>query len=216
MDHSNTPQSSAKPERHSYVHPIFRGFLNAIAPIDDPSLTTQVGAPSTDSRLRDAVHCATADRSGEGSSMGIEPAAAFEALAAHQGPLTPEMHHVARVVETAIDPAQAAYRALVDELAANIGDEGLYDPQQLRALSNAERAMIVLANPDVLNHATFEPDDVAAMIQGTLDPREWVLKSTDGALRKWLFEDVCAEVEKDTEIVRQDSMDPYQRRGESV
>lgn len=131
------------------------------------------------------------------------------------GPLeaAADQRYVATVTQTAVNPAEAAYWALVAELAANVPDEGYYDVKQLRPLSNTERAVILLANPDVLNDFEFEPDQLAEVITGTADPHTWVVACTDKPLREWLFDDICGEVERDHEIVRQDAMDPYLRRG---
>lgn len=173
--------------KHPHVHPVFASLLDAIAPIGDPSPNAPVAG----------LGRRTEDLTGHLDSAS-------------------ERRYIAEVAQMAINPIQAAYRRLVEELAANVGDEGLYDVKQLRPLTNAERATILRANPDVLNDFTFEPEQIAEMIQGAVDPRTWIVACTDPALRKWLFDDVVDEIQRDEEIVRQDAMDPYQRRGEAV
>jgi hypothetical protein len=118
-----------------------------------------------------------------------------------------ERRYIAEVSHTVIKPAQAAYRRLVEELAANSPDVGYYDVKQLRPLSNAERAVILEANPDVLNDIVLEPDELVAILRGQLDADTWMASLMAAPLRKWLFEDVCAEVERDEQIVRQGAID---------
>src|ERR1043166_413526 len=64
------------------------------------------------------------------------------------------------------NPAQVAYQRLVDELAANVGDEGWYDVKQVRPLSNAERAATIRANPDVLNDFPLDAEQIALIFEG--------------------------------------------------
>ena len=138
--------------------------------------------------------------------------------AAQQNPqsATAEQRYVAEVFQTAVNPVRAQYRRLVEELAAQVGDEGLYDVKQLRPLSNAERAVIVEANPDLLNDIPMEADEIASIFKDELDARLWLSSVTERVLRQWLFDDVVNECEHDAEIVRQDALDPYQRRGENL
>jgi hypothetical protein len=123
-------------------------------------------------------------------------------------PATGEQRYVAEVAQTAVNPAKARYRKLVDELAANAPDVGYYDVKQLRPLSNAERAVIVESNPDVVNDIALEPEHLAAIFRGDLDARLWLSWVTERVLRQWLFDDVVDECERDAEIVRQDALDP--------
>lgn len=122
-----------------------------------------------------------------------------------------ERRHVAQVAQTARNPVQAAYRRLVEELCANAPEVGYYDVKQLRALSNAERAVILEANPDVLNSVALEPDELVTILRGQLDASTWVASLIAGPLRKWLYDDVVDEVERDTEIIREYSLDTDQR-----
>lgn len=175
--------------RHKHVHPIFQPLLDAIT----PALGNSLPEPVAEQR-----------------------AAAIESLAANEGPLTPELSYVAQVVETEIDPAQAAYRALIDELAANVPDVGYYDVKQMRPLTNAEKATVLEANPDAVNNLSLEPDQIVSVLRGELDVGLWMLSLVSGPLREWLFEDVLAEIERDEDVVHQDAMDPYQRRGDQI
>lgn len=125
-----------------------------------------------------------------------------------------EQRYIAAVAQTVTHPVKAAYRRLVDELAANAPDVGYYDVKQLRGLTNAERAVIVEANPDVLNDVTFEPAELATVLRGDIDARYWIAHITESALRKWLFEDVVDEWERDVTIVREDALAPDQPNGD--
>lgn len=117
-----------------------------------------------------------------------------------------ERHYVAAVAQAVVKPELAAYQRLRDELAANAPEVGYYDVKQLRPLSNAERAVVLEANPDVLNNIALEPDELVSILRGQLDAATWVASLIAGPLRKWLFDDVVAQVERDEEIVRQDAM----------
>jgi len=122
-----------------------------------------------------------------------------------------ERRYAAEVARTANNPVLAAYHKLRDELVVNAPEVGYYDVKQLRALTNPERAVIVEANPDVVNDISLEPEQLAAIFRGDLDVRLWLSSVTERVLRQWLFEDVVDECERDAEIVRQDELDPSMR-----
>lgn len=133
-----------------------------------------------------------------------------------QLPAGAERNYVVAVAQAVVHPQTIPYQSLVDELAANVPDVGYYDIKQLRVLSNAERAIILDANPDVLNNICLEPDELVAILRGQLDAATWVGTLIAYPLCKWLFDDVCAQVERNEEIVRQDGMCSYQRRGDTL
>src|SRR5690242_9150605 len=78
------------------------------------------------------------------------------------------------------NPAQLAYQKLIDELATNVNrDIGLYDPKQLRRLSQSEKAVVLLANPDLVNRFDLEPGPMADVLAGLVDARLWFSAATE-------------------------------------
>ena len=125
------------------------------------------------------------------------------------------LDHVARTAPVGNrNPAQHLYQKLVAELATNLGDQGLYDVKQLRSLSHAERATVLRANPDVINWFAFDPQQMADVLDGGLDARLWFSVVTESALRRWLFEDVKAEITRDEAILDESARDPELRKAD--
>jgi hypothetical protein len=95
----------------------------------------------------------------------------------------------------------AAYRRLVDEIATSFEgrDEGLYDVKQIRDLTPFERALILKSNPDAINNVNIDPDQIAEVLEGLVDPGAWLFINTEGLLRQQLFEDVAQELARGEE-----------------
>lgn len=132
-----------------------------------------------------------------------------------QLPADAERNYVVAVAQAVLHPQTISYQSLVDELAANVPDAGYYDVKQLRELSKPEYAVILDANPDALNNIAIEPDALVAILRGQLDAATWITTLIADPLRQWLFDDVCAQVGRNEEIIRQDGMCSYQRRGDA-
>ncbi len=142
------------------------------------------------------------------------PRPAFQALAEVSnypaqplpaGPLLPE---APKAAERLRNPAMAQYRRLIDEIATNVNrDIGWYDVKQVRPLSNAERAAVIRANPDVLNDFPLDAEQIALIFEGSLDARLWLAAGIEGAVRKWVFDDVTVELEADAKILRANRAD---------
>lgn len=146
------------------------------------------------------------------AAQGLAQANTYGELPATAGPL--ESTHSAyqrnlRDLQARLrNPALHAYARLVDELATNVNpDVGLYDPKQLRQLSNAERAIVIRGAADVLDPLEVEPAEIAEVYEGTVDARLWLATRIEPLLRQRLFEDVQAEIAKDEEIVRANAAD---------
>jgi hypothetical protein len=119
-------------------------------------------------------------------------------------PLSPSFAQQAR------NPDLFRYGQLVSVVATRFEgrDEGLYDVKQLAPLTNAERGLILRCNPDLLNGLHDDAEQLAEVLEGTVSPGLYLSAKLEPLLRKQLFEDVCAEIERDAELLRQSSFDP--------
>lgn len=93
-------------------------------------------------------------------------------------------------------PALRAYQALVAQLAANAPrPDGFTHVQQLGPLTNAQRALLLRANPDVTNDLEITAEGLADLFDGTVTADLYVSAVVEPLLRRWLLLDVIAECE---------------------
>jgi hypothetical protein len=92
------------------------------------------------------------------------------------------------------------YRALVSQLAANAPlPDGFTHVQQLQPLSNAQRALLLRVNPDVLNDWDVTAEGLADVFDGHVLPGMFLAATLEPLLRRWLLLDVIAECEAERE-----------------
>jgi hypothetical protein len=105
------------------------------------------------------------------------------------------------VVSRARNPALKAYASLVSQLATNAPADGYHDAQQLPFLNNAQRAVILRANPDVLNDLDITAEGLADVFDGHVEAGLYLWAQLEPLIRRWLLLDVVAECEADEERV---------------
>lgn len=104
-------------------------------------------------------------------------------------------------MSTARTPALRAYTALVGQLAANAPRDGYHDARQIPPLTNAQRAIVLRANPDVTNDLELTAEGLADVFDGNVDPGLYLWSQVEPLIRRWLLLDVVAECEAEREVV---------------
>lgn len=95
------------------------------------------------------------------------------------------------------NPALLSYQRLVGQLAANAPRDGFHDPRQLPPLTNAQRAIVLRANPDVTNDLDITAEGLADVFDGNVEPGLYLWAQLEPLIRRWLLLDVVAECEAD-------------------
>jgi hypothetical protein len=100
-------------------------------------------------------------------------------------------------------PELLAYQRLVCQLAANAPQpDGYHHAQQLPFLNNTQRAVILRANPDVLNDLDITAEGLADVFSGNIEPGLYLWAQLEPLIKRWLLLDVVAECEADHDRLR--------------
>jgi hypothetical protein len=97
-------------------------------------------------------------------------------------------------------PILRAYQFLVASIAAQEPRDGFTHVQQLPPLTNAQRTLILRANPDVTNDLEITAEGLADIFEGNVSAELYLSATVEPLLRRWLFLEVCAEAEASAQL----------------
>jgi hypothetical protein len=97
-------------------------------------------------------------------------------------------------------PVLRAYQSLVAQIATDEPRDGFTHVQQLPPLTNAQRTLILRANPDVTNDLEITAEGLADIFEGNVSADLYVSATVEPLLRRWLLLDVVAECEANAQL----------------